>query len=177
MPSKKISQLTPAVSGLETDEFPIAQAGITKKIRLSQLVDFIIVPELKYLTSELSILGTTADISSHAQSLWDFNYVVPVGSVILSVQISLDNDILSSLATKIGVGIDSDPDKYGKTTGLTQNLKIDTIPSWVILSQEENIKLFAVDDDGNAIGTIGGGVNNRIQVRIIYLNLTSLPSV
>lgn len=177
MPGRKITELTPAVSGIENDIFPIVQNGITKKIKLSQLVDFIIAPELEYLTSELSILGTTVDISSHAQSLWDFNYVVPVGSVILSVQISLDNDILSSLATKIGVGIDSDPDKYGKTTGLTQNLKIDTIPSWVILSQEENIKLFAVDDDGNAIGTIGGGVNNRIQVRIIYLNLTSLPSV
>lgn len=177
MPSRKISQLAPAVSGLETDEFPIAQAGITKKIRLSQIADFITGPELQYLTSELSVLGQTINISVGSQQSWDLSYIIPIGSVILSVQISLDNDILSSLATKIGVGIDSDSDKYGKTTGLTQNLKIDTIPSWVILLQEENIKLFAVDDDGNAIGTIGGDVNNRVQVRVIYLNLTSLPSV
>jgi len=177
MPSKKISQLVPAVSGLGSDEFPIAQGGISKKIRLSQIADFITGPELQYLTSELSVLSKTTDVSTGSQQSWDLSYTVPTGSVILSVQISLDNDILSSLATKIGIGINSDPDKYGKTTGLTQNLKIDTIPSWTILSEEEDIRLFAVDDGGDIVGTIGGGINNKIQVHIIYLNLVSLPSV
>lgn len=104
---------------------------------------------------------------------------VPAGAVILSVQANLNTAITGDasgddLLAKVGVGTNADPDKYGKTSALTKNLKIDTVPDWAVLASAETIVVKAAKTDGTACTekfTAGG----KVRVRVVYLALTSMP--
>lgn len=103
---------------------------------------------------------------------------VPSGAVILSVQGNLTTAVTGDasgddLLAKVGIGTTADPDKYGKTSGLTKNLKIDTIPDWAVLSGAETVCVKAAKTDGSACTEkfTAGGI---VRVRIVYLATNSL---
>jgi hypothetical protein len=104
----------------------------------------------------------------------DLTQDVPTGAVILAVQANLDTAITATTAVKVGVGVAADPDKYGKTSALTQNAKIDTIfATWTVLSGAEDVQVYACDTAGAAAGTLNAGT---VRVRIVYLACNSLDN-
>lgn len=103
---------------------------------------------------------------------------VPSGAVILSVQANLDSLIVGdgtgdNLGVKVGVGTTADPYKYGITSALTANLKIDTIPAHAVLSGAETVCVKLAKTDGTAATEkfVAGGL---VRVRIVYLTNNSL---
>lgn len=124
---------------------------------------------------ELKVIDQTLSLASAAAS-FDLTEDVPTGAVILSAQANLETLIGAATAVKVGLGIAADPDKYGKTSALTKNLKIDTIPAHAVLSGAEDVKVFAVDTNGAAAGTIGGTAGNAVRVRIVYAVCKSLDN-
>lgn len=105
---------------------------------------------------------------------------VPAGAVILSVQGNLETLIVGDgtgddLGVKVGIGVTADPDKYGITSALTKNLKIDTIPDWAVLSGAETVCVKLAKTAGAAATEkfVAGG---KVRVRIVYLTLASLAN-
>lgn len=104
---------------------------------------------------------------------------IPIGSVILSVQANLQTAVVGDGTgddglVKVGISDDDgDPDKYGKSTVLTQNAKIDTIPDWAVLAGAAQLALYAVDAAGAAVTEkfVGG---ETVRVRIVFLATNSL---
>jgi len=108
-------------------------------------------------------------VGMHAPAAWWDLPPIPAGAVIVSVELNLQDAISAVTAVKVGIGVAADPVKYGITASLSANEKINTIPDWAVLKTEEDIRLFAVDTDGAAVGTIGGGAADEVRVRIVYL--------
>ena len=99
---------------------------------------------------------------------------LPAGAAFLGAQANLDAAVTAGGTTvKIALGInDGDVDAYGKTTGLTQNLKIDTIPL-TVLSAETTVDVCGVVADGSALGDSNLSAG-KVRVRLLYLALKSL---
>jgi len=119
---------------------------------------------------EIKVIDETVSTESAVASI-DLTEDVPSGAVILSAQANLETAVTTTTATKIGLGISTDPDKYGLTSGLTKNLKIDTVPDWAVLGSAEDVQVYACDNTGAADGTIDSG---SIRVRIVYAVCNSL---
>lgn len=130
--------------------------------------------ELAELSREIEILDDTV-VADPAAASFDLSNVVPVGAVIVSVQVRLDTEITGvGGATKVGIGIVADPDKYGKTASLVSGQLVSTTPPWKVLGAQEDVQLYAVDDAGDATGTIGGA-GEGITVRVMYAQQAALP--
>lgn len=127
---------------------------------------------------ETTVLDETVDCITTPAASFPLTSTVPSGAVILAVQATLRDTITADTAVKVGIGVTADPDKYGKTGTLTANQKVDTIPAHAVLGATETIAIFAVDTDGAAAGTIGGGGagTERVRVRIVYAVLNSLDN-
>lgn len=132
------------------------------------------------VTEGLEVKVIDEDVTLTNAVKTDLTSTVPSGAVILSHQANLESAVSGDGSgddglTKVAVGVASDPDKYGKTSGLTQNLKIDTIPDWAVLSGVETISVYATDNNGAAVTEkfTAGGI---VRVRIIYLALNSLDN-
>lgn len=125
---------------------------------------------------EIRVLDETVDMLTSAAASWDLAIDIPDAAVILSVQVNLQQAISATTATKVGIGTAGDPDLYGKTSGLSANAKIDTIPDYAVNSGAVDVQLFAVDVNGDAAGDIGGGATgtDEVRVRIVYIVLNSL---
>ena len=103
---------------------------------------------------------------------------IPAGAVVLCVQGNLDSAVAGDasgddLLAKVGIGISSDKVKYGVTSGLTKNLKIDTIPAYAV-NAGETILIYAIKADGATACTekfVAGGL---VRVRIVYAVCNSL---
>jgi len=105
---------------------------------------------------------------------------VPAGAVILSVQGNLDTLIVGdasgdNLGVKVGIGTTATPNKYGLTSALTQNLKIDTIPDWAVLSGAETVCVKLAKTDGSA-ATEKFVAEGLVRVRIVYAVCNSLDN-
>jgi hypothetical protein len=105
---------------------------------------------------------------------------VPSGAVILSVQANLETLVVGdasgdNLLAKVGIGVTADPDKYGITSALTKNLKVDTLPAYTVLSSAETVTVKAAKTDGSAATEkfVAGGL---VRVRIVYLKTNSLDN-
>jgi len=129
-------------------------------------------------TEGLEIKAIDEDVTLTNAVEVDLTETVPAGAVILSVQGNLETAITGDGSgdnglTKVGIGVTADPDKYGKTSGLTKNLKIDTIPDWTVLASEETVTVKACDNDGAAVTEkfTAGGI---VRVRIVYAACNSL---
>lgn len=122
---------------------------------------------------ELRVIDETVDLSSAAAS-FDLTQDIPSGAVILSAQANLETAITgASGATAVGIGVAADPDKYGESSALTLNTKVDTTLDLVKLGSAEDIRIYATDGAGTATGTIGGS-SESVRVRIAFLALNSL---
>jgi hypothetical protein len=98
----------------------------------------------------------------------------PIGARIIRVQANLETLITATTAVKVGVGrvpSTADPNKYGLTSALTANLKIDTIPDFAVLAAAEQMAVFACDTAGDAAGTLDSGT---VRVVVEYEVLDSL---
>lgn len=120
---------------------------------------------------EIRVIDET--LSALAAVSTDLTEDVPSGAVILSVQANIETAcVAGGTSVKVGVGTTGDPDKYGKTTDLTQNQKIDTLPAHAVLSSAEDIQV-------NATATAGGIGDTAfsagaVRVRIVYAMTNSL---
>jgi hypothetical protein len=105
---------------------------------------------------------------------------VPAGAVVLSAQANLQATITGDasgddLLAKIGLGITGSVVKYGVTSALTKNAKIDTVPDWAV-NAGETLALYAVKADGSTAATekFTGGATQLVRVRVVYLAANSL---
>ena len=110
----------------------------------------------------------TIDMSSAAASFDIFTR--PANSVIAAIAVKVPNTLTAATAVKFGIGNASDPDAYYRSAGLTTAsstyqvlLHADTN-----ITSTEALKVYAVDTNGAAAGTIGGGADDYLQVRITY---------
>lgn len=98
---------------------------------------------------------------------------IPAGSVVISAAMSVQNTIQAATAVKIGLGrltATADPDKYLLSTALTAEELAKPVNQWATpLTAEETLAVFACDTNGAAAGTIGGGADDAVIVRIVYL--------
>jgi hypothetical protein len=110
-------------------------------------------------------------VEADGSAAYDLTQDIPAGAVILSVQANLDTIVAATTAVKVGIGVTDNEDKYGKTSALTKNLKIDTVPDWAVLASAEDVQVFACDTAGDDAGTLDTGT---IRVRIVYVACNSL---
>ena len=103
----------------------------------------------------------------------DISQDIPDGAVLLCVQANIEALVVAGgTSVKVGIGPTSDPDKYGITSALTKNLKIDIIPAHVVLSGAEDVQI-------NMCAT-GGGIGDAaasdgdVRVRLVYAIPVSL---
>jgi hypothetical protein len=132
---------------------------------------------LDTIGTNLIRVDQTLDLITTPAAAWDLALDVPTGVVLISAQVFTQDAITTaSGAVKIGLGIVTDPDKYGLTTGVAASAVSDKSVPWAVLSGATDIQLYACDTNGDAAGTIGGGGTGteRVKVRLIYAKLTSL---
>lgn len=106
---------------------------------------------------------------------------IPAGSVITSVQANLDTAVTGDgsgddLGVKVGIGVTADPDKYGITSTMAQNQKVDWVPTFTRLASAEQICVKLAKTDGSAATELfaAGG---KVAVKVGWMQLTdSLPS-
>lgn len=102
----------------------------------------------------------------------DLTEDVPSGAVILSAQINVESaGSAAGTTSAYGLGTSGDPDKYGETSDLTQNQKIDTIPDWAVLSGAEDVTVRGTNGSGADGDSSPGG---SVRVRIVYAVPNSL---
>ncbi len=122
----------------------------------------------KVTTKDLIIAVGSSAVASVATA-----YTVPANSMILSAALNIESTVTLATATKIGLGVAADPDKYGKVTGGTKNNKITTMmaaPAGVAAT--EPLLLYAVDNSGAAAGTIQNGT---IRIRVVFFTQADIP--
>jgi hypothetical protein len=110
----------------------------------------------------------TIDLST-AAAFFDIG-VRPANSVIQSIAIKLANNLAAATAVKFGIGNASNPSAYYLSAGLTtaSNTQIGLLHADTNISTPETIRLSACATGGTAAGTIGGGAENSVEVRIAY---------
>jgi hypothetical protein len=128
---------------------------------------------------ELCVIDETVTLTNAAST--NITNTVPGGAVILGAQGNLQTAVAGDASgdnglVKIGIGNSGDPDAYGKSSGLTKNLKIDgMIAAWAKLGSAEQIAVYAVDTNGAAVSEkfVAGAT---VRVRVYYLQLNSLDN-
>lgn len=98
---------------------------------------------------------------------------IPANAVLKSVQANVATAATAGgTSVKIGIGIASDPDSYGLSSALTQDLKIDTMVSPVVNAAAIPILAYPCATSG-AIGDTAFSAGT-LRVRIVYEQLNSL---
>lgn len=116
---------------------------------------------------------TVSFVGNAAPSIALYGGVIAATSVILAVQANIAAALTGGGTTvKLGIGIDSDPDKYGLSAALTKNLKINTTPAHAVIASPETLKLYACASNG-AAGDTALTVGS-VRVRLVYATLVSL---
>jgi hypothetical protein len=130
-------------------------------------------PELVEFTQEVGMLDDTVGLDPAAAS-FDLLDVVPAGSVIIGVQLSLTMAVTGSGgAARVGLGISGDEGKYGMTAGLAGGLTIDTIPDWAALAAPEDVRVYALAAGGAPVGAIGGA-GESLKTRVMYVTRVAI---
>ena len=106
---------------------------------------------------------------------------LPAGAVVLSAQLNLQTLVAGDASgddalAKIGLGITGTAVKYGVTSALTQNAKIDKIPDWAVLSGTELLEIFGIKADGSTECTEKFTAGATVRVRVVYLACNSLDN-
>lgn len=124
---------------------------------------------------EIKVIDEDVSLASAGAKYVALTDAVPAGAVILSVQANVEALVVAGGTTvKVGVGLNAgDMDKYGKTSDLTQNQKIDTIPDWAVLGGEEQLDVCGVVTNGSTLGD-SNLTAGTVRVRVVYLVPNSL---
>lgn len=103
---------------------------------------------------------------------------LPAGAIVIGTALSVPGPITATTATKIGVGrltATAAPSKYLLSTNLAAAELFRVNNEWDNgLTATEELAIFACDNAGDAAGTIGGGANNYVVVRITYLQVLKI---
>jgi hypothetical protein len=127
--------------------------------------------------AQIKVIDETISFAGNAALYKAMTTPIPANSVVLAAQANIQAALTGGgTTTKVGLGPNAtDPDKYGKTTVLTKNAKIDTIPAaWAVLASQEAIDVCSCANDGSAGNT--ALTVGSVRVRIVYLTLTSLAN-
>lgn len=100
----------------------------------------------------------------------------PIGSGIVSLAVDVPNTLSATTAVKFGIGNASDPDAYYRSAGLTtaSSTRQILLHADTNITTAESIRFSAVDTNGAAAGTIGGGSDDYVRVRITYLEVKEI---
>lgn len=113
------------------------------------------------------VLDCTVTLSGAVASI-DLPANIPNYSVIRLCQVKATTAITTTTATKWGLGVAADPDKYGLSADLNQNTDINNIPTPAPLASGEDVQLYACDNSGVAAGTLDTGTFHvRIEVDVV----------
>ncbi len=126
----------------------------------------------------IKVIEETVDLTDAGAKFVAMTTPIPAGAVILSAQANIEAlAVAGGTSVKVALGInDGDVDAYGKTSALTKNLKIDTIPAALEpLASETPIDVCAVVTNGSALGD-SNFTAGSVRVRIVYLQLVSLTN-
>jgi len=125
----------------------------------------------------LRCLEETVDLTAAGAKFVAMAAAIPAGAVIIGAQANIQTAVTAGGTTvKVALGLHGvDVDLYGKSTGLTKNLKIDTVPDWAVLGTATTIDVCGVTTSGAALGSANLSAGT-VRVRIMYLDLTSLPN-
>ncbi len=95
----------------------------------------------------------------------------PAGSVIAVLTIDVPNTLAASTAAKFGIGNASDPDAYYLSAGLTaaSSTRRILLHADTNITSAETLRVSACASDGAAAGTIGGGSDDYMLIRIAWL--------
>ncbi len=104
----------------------------------------------------------------------DLTEDIPDGAVIISVQANVETAMTGGGTTdSYAIGTSGNPDLYSPVVGLlTQNIKLDTVIDWTVLSGAEDVQVNGVTAAGAAGDT--ALTVGTVRVRIVYLALNSL---
>lgn len=113
----------------------------------------------------VAITGTGTDIDLAAN--------LPAGSMVIATQMTFPTAVATATATKVGLGVAADPDKYGLSSGLTQHTKTNFMPTTLTYqTSAEDIRLFSVDNSGAAAGNFNN--SGSVRVVIYFYNMVDL---
>lgn len=120
------------------------------------------------LEAEVSLSPSAANFS--------ITKTIPAGAIVLLAQLDIPATVSATTATKIGLGISSDPDKYALSAALTAE-DVGGLTNWataaIPLSSTETIRVSACDNAGAAAGTIGG-TGQLVKVRLTWIRPDTL---
>ncbi len=104
----------------------------------------------------------------------DLEWDIPTGAFVVGASINIESAITGAGgAVGVGLGVAADPDKYGKTAALTKNAKGSIVPALAILAGAEDLKIYAIDAGGGAVGTIQNG---SVRVFVSFIKGFDLPN-
>lgn len=119
------------------------------------------------------VIETTLDLSTAAASFTISDR--PAGSFMAYVAWDVPNTLSASTAVKWSVGIASDPDLYYLSAALTASSgQKGLFYLNSNITATETIKVFAVDTNGAAAGTIGGGADDSMSIRIGWIKVEAV---
>lgn len=117
---------------------------------------------------QMAIVDETVSFAGNTDLFKLLTYLFPAGTQILCAQANIQAALTGGGTTaKLGLGTEADPDLFGKTSALTQNLKITTVPSWSPLSGATYLRLTGVKSDGDAGDT--ALTVGSVRVRIVFI--------
>lgn len=127
---------------------------------------------------ELKVIDETVTLTNAAST--NLTSVVPAGAVIIGAQGNLQTAVAGDASgdnglVKVGIGNVGDPDLYGKSSGLTKNLKIGALIAWAVLGSQEQVAIYAVDTNGAAV-TEKFVAGATVRVRVYYLAFNDLDN-
>ena len=131
----------------------------------------VVIPNRDYLPPGLAsyAIEVVIDLST-AAAYFAIATQRPANSAIAFIAILVPNTLTAATAVKFGLGNASDPDAYYLSAGLTtasstyQSLE----HANTNVTTAETLRISACATDGSAAGTIGGGADDYLRVRIGY---------
>lgn len=121
----------------------------------------------KFTTKDIIVAVGSSAVASKTTG-----YTIPVASLVFAAALNVESAITLVTATKIGVGPAGDLDKYGKVTTGAKNVKSTLSMTPMAIASTEALSVYAVDNNGDAAGTIQNG---SIRIRLLIATQSDLP--
>lgn len=111
----------------------------------------------------------TVSFAANAALYKELTAQLPTNAVLLCIQANIESALTGGGTTaKVGLGTSSDPDAYGKTSVLTKDAKITTVPAHAVIASPTTLRLSSCAADGSAGNTAltVGSVRVRYTYRV-----------
>jgi hypothetical protein len=124
---------------------------------------------------QLKIIDEVVSLAAAGAKFKAMTNAVPSGAVILAVQANINTlAVAGGTSVKVGLGDHTGTcNTYGNTSALTKNLKINTMPTYAILSGALTLEVCACASTATGLGDTNFSAG-AVRVRIVYLANTSL---